>query len=218
MNDTKDELIAKMIESIKESETETFNYLLPEFLSRQVATYMSMREDLIFIQEETNLLIELAEKQTDFIDKKRLKIIAPSLWYSIVATYGRCFTDASHSQKPKLEKRDCFDHSNSELEQIHDYLMFLRHNFVAHRGNSESEEVLVYLKVQKKDSSLEKTTYGMKSLKSISPSKDKLKQYLRLFAHIQTIVERKLEIQTQKVHKKFLSEFDVHTIKYLLIQ
>ncbi len=60
---------------------------------RKIIGFQSIREDLLLAKASTEKLLE--EDQNS--------ILKASLWYSSLALYGRCFTDAAESQYPKLE-------------------------------------------------------------------------------------------------------------------
>jgi hypothetical protein len=168
---------------------------------------MSMREDFLFLKDTTRKLIEFIEVQPEKRDVITKNIFMPSLWTAIVITYGRNFTDASKAQKPKLEIKDCFSPDTKHLEETHTYLMDIRHNFIAHRGENDNELSLVYLKLPFEETEVKTSNYRIKSLRSINPSKERLLLCIELFEHLQTIVEEKLQKQTQKVHSRFLKEF-----------
>jgi hypothetical protein len=95
--------------------------------------------------------------------------------------------------------------------------MDLRHNFVAHRGETDNEHAIVFMKVPKGDLT-GKTEYRIKSSRAINASNERLRECLKLFAHIQQIVEEKLQKQTKKVHKRFLHEFDDKEMENFLIR
>jgi len=77
--------------------------------------------------------------------------------------YGKCFTDASENSFPKLEPSELFSEGGEKFE-THKYLMDLRHQFIAHRGDTASEVGVAYLLVPKSDS-LDKTRVQFNQLK-----------------------------------------------------
>jgi hypothetical protein len=217
MTERKDKILQHMLEEIKKEETDTLNFVIPGILARAIATYMSMREDLLLVQRQTKLLLDYKKPKPEGIDKDYQDTIILALWYSTVVTYGRCFTDASKVSKPKLELKDCFNKGNQKLSEIHEFIMDLRHNFVAHRGDTDNEQEIVFMKIPKGELT-GKTEYRIKSVRALSPSADRLIECISLFGHIQKIVEDKLQKQTEKVHKKFLHEFDPKEMMYFLIR
>jgi len=213
-----EKLIKALWEKVKDEEKDSLNFFLPKIFADKISTYMSMREDFLYLKNAAAKLSELIEipvAERDFVTEK---IYIPSLWIAIVITYGRNFTDASRAQKPKLEIKECLTPGNEFLEDAHNYLMDLRHNFVAHRGNNDSELSLVYLKLSKEESDMTKSEYRIKSLRSISPSKEQLLLCFGLFDHLQKIVEEKLQKQTQRVHSRLLKEFTPEQLAQLLIR
>lgn len=218
MVDKRRQIITQIIKKIKLEESDSFNYLLPQFLAKILVNYMSMREDLLLIQRQTEALLKYDYISINVIDKTTKDCIIQALWYSIVVTYARCFTDASKSSNSKLEIKDCFTNNEFDYLKTHSYLMDLRNNFVAHRGDSDNEISVVFMKIPKDDSKYERTEYRIKSVRSIMPSTEILKNCLDLFQHLQKVVETKLQKQTQKVHKKFLHGFEPTKMLTFLIK
>lgn len=214
-----EKLFKALWEKVKDEEQDSLNFFLPKIFADKISTYMSMREDFIYLKDAVSKLSELIKIPKSERDYVTEKIYIPSLWTAIVITYGRNFTDASKAQKPKLEIKECLTPGNELFENTHNYLMDLRHNFVAHRGNNDSELSLVFLKLPKEETTdLKKSEYRIKSLRSISPSKEQLLLCLGLFDHLQKIVEEKLEKQVQRVHSRLLEEFTPEQLAQLLIR
>ena len=111
-------------------------FAIPEFLSKSFVSYCSMHEDLILIKKYMDKL-----PMTD-------SVTSSALTYSVISLYGKCFTDAAKQKASKLEVRDLFRGGDaSKLRKTHDYLMNLRHSFVAHRGDTESEVEAAFLPI-----------------------------------------------------------------------
>ena len=70
--------------------------------------------------------------------------------YSLISLYGRCFTEASKNSFPKLESNDIFQEGDGNFE-THNFIMELRHNFIANSGDTESEIGISYMLVPKDD-------------------------------------------------------------------
>ena len=105
--------------------------VLPEQLSKNLVGWCAIQEDL------KQVLNFVSACKLDLPD-----IIYPALIYSMVGLYGKCFTDASHSEYPKLEPNDVFK-DNDHFLSVHTEIMELRHQFLAHRGNIYANQALL---------------------------------------------------------------------------
>ena len=99
------QLIAKAINDYGE---ENHVVAIPSFMSKQFSTYCSMREDLKLMLEYINLLKTNPTNQ----------YIKSSLTYSLLALYGKCFTDSTKSKKPKLEPNQVFDKKKKKEKRM----------------------------------------------------------------------------------------------------
>ncbi len=81
------------------------NYVvaIPGFMSKKFIAYCSMRDDL-------NLVIDYIQTLREIPDNK---IFKSALTYSLIALYGKCFTDASKNSYPKLEPNPLFDENEA---------------------------------------------------------------------------------------------------------
>ncbi len=187
--------VKAILEKIKnENDGQHIDYMVPGYTSKKLKTYQSMRGDLIICRDATVRLI--AEKFDH--------TITTSLYHTIIVLYGKCFTDASSSKSPKLEIKDCFDENNEELYIIHKDIIDLRNNFAAHRGSTEHEVGLAYLKLNIKDFSRQ---VRVKQLKRRMPKDTDLPLYLKLFDHLIVLVEKKFEREGNKVWDHMLNEY-----------
>lgn len=140
MNEYENKL-AEILEQIKGSNPETLKILVPQNMSKKISTYMLIREDLIFVKKTAIKLKEVNDIT-----------IKESLWYSLIAIYGRCYTNASNSKKPNLEPKVLFGKDQQKTEsETHEKLMTIRHTFLAHRGDNENEIPVVYLEMPKNE-------------------------------------------------------------------
>src|SRR6187402_2333988 len=113
-----------LIRLIKNAQTEyAENHLvvaIPGFLSKKFIAYCAMHEDL----KRTLEYIKILRTDVD-------PIVKSALTYSLIALYGKCYTDASKNKFPKLESKNLFE-ENTPLSETHNFLMNLRHQFIAH--------------------------------------------------------------------------------------
>jgi len=100
---------------------------------------------------------------------------------------------------------------------IHESIMTLRHNFIAHRGDNELEQSVVYFKISKKPP--QKTTeYGIKSLRANNQTQENLNDHLNLFSAIQKHINFKIEVHIDKVNNYIKNTYTQDTIEKLRIQ
>jgi hypothetical protein len=165
---------------------------VPGYLAKPLITYQSMREDLTLCLNAVNLLVEPQENQ----------IVSTSLWHTFIILYGKCFTDASSSKSSKLEPKDCF--SEGGLLVIHERLMELRHNFVAHRGSTEHEFGFAYL-------TMNLQTYErqarVKQIKRHTPDSEEISNYITLVTNLIRVVESKFKRAAEKTWSHMLEKF-----------
>ncbi|OFX55452.1 MAG: hypothetical protein A2046_12285 [Bacteroidetes bacterium GWA2_30_7] len=173
---------------------------------------MSIREDLRFVQDSLKMIIYYIDNNKDVSDT-----LKKALWHSIIISYGRCFTDSSKAKLGKLEIREYFKESDEKLRLTHELLMDLRHNFIAHRGITDNEVSVVYFKIPIKSKDKTSTEYRIKTVRSILPNIVQLREIESCVIHLIEIVEQKIKMQTEKVHKMILSEFTPEMINKFLI-
>lgn len=126
---TEDEKLTHILKGIQDKNNgETIEFVIPKKASRIIVAYQSLREDLLFCRNVIELL-----KDKEFDNTQKM-----SLYYSFIAIYGKCFTNASSSKSPNLSISD-FGLSLSKYEVLHKKLMDMRHNYISHRGISEDD-------------------------------------------------------------------------------
>ena len=209
----KEEIIIEMLEREKSQDANNFTLVLPSFIGKKLVSWTLIQCDILFAIDCAKQLITFkSAEQND-----RSQIIETSLWYSLIITYGKCFTE-NESGYSKLEKKDCFDETNvdNELLEIHNDLIELRNCFIAHRGNSENENAIVYVKIPKNEPISEKMEVKISTTQSFSPSIEMIEKYLVLFNHIVNIVNDKIQKQGDKITLSFLEEIDPQYWKYLI--
>ena len=176
---------------------------IPNFMANKIIAYQSMREDFLSIKNYIELLL----------NDELTPTIKASLWYSTIALYGRCFTDAKKSKFPKLEVLELFK-NKSELKAIHEQIMELRHKFVAHRGESSNEISIALMRIH--NPSYDKEII-VKQLRQNKPRVELLKNLLKLIEFILPIVEKKYEKAAIKVSKAVLENFTAEQLTKMRI-
>lgn len=163
-------------------------------MSKQFSTYCSIREDLKLILEYIDILKTNPTNQ----------YIKSSLTYSLLALYGKCFTDSTKTKKPKLEPNHVFD-KEKKKRKTHEYLISLRHEFIAHRGNTLGEIGIAFLAIPKKQNEQSQIRY--KQTKMISFNEKKLKKTESLIKFLVEKVEIKIQKCGQKAYDGFFKTF-----------
>lgn len=198
----------RLINLLKQAQNEfTENYLvlaIPGFLTKKFVAYCSMKED-----------IELITKYINLLRKEEDHIIKSSLSYAMISLYGKCFTDASKNSYPKLEPNDIFK-NQLEFQRIHNYLIDLRHQFIAHRGETESEIGIAFMIIPKNED-VDKTQLRFSQLKQNSFSKENLDKFENLMNFIHENLMEKIQKSGQKLHERYLKMFKPKEITQMLM-
>jgi hypothetical protein len=94
-----------------------------------------IREDL---KQVDAIFDELGSSESLSIPRQK------GLLFGALALYGKCFTEA-RGRKTTLKAESIFKGAPDELRNRHDWLMRLRHEFVAHGGDSQEEQLKLLL-------------------------------------------------------------------------
>lgn len=203
--DKKTDRLIHLIKKAQEQYSEEHLVLaVPGFISKKFIAYCAMKEDL-------GLILQYIGE----IKNNPPGVIKSALSYSLIALYGKCFTDASKSSFPKLEPTDLFSVGDINYE-THNYLMELRHQFIAHRGETENEICISYMLVPKKDS-LDKTQVRFSQLKMVGFSNEDLDKFETLMKFIIEKLLEKIQKSGQKVHDGMLNLFTPEQLTLMLM-
>ncbi|MBE98652.1 hypothetical protein [Flavobacterium coralii] len=197
--------LINLIKSAQEEYSDKYFIIaIPVFLGKKFVAYCSMKED-----------IELIIKYIDLLNEEVDDVIKSSLTYALISLYGKCFTDASKQKFPKLESKNLFE-DKPELLLQHEFLMDLRHHFIAHRGETESEIGISYLIIPK-EGDMNETQVRFSQLKQISFSKQQLNLLKELMLYIHNYLIEKIQKNGQKLHDDCFKIFDINTLKSMMI-
>lgn len=198
----------RLINLVKQAQNEfAENYLvlaIPGFLTKKFVAYCSMKEDIELILE----YIKLLRNDNDHVIKS-------SLSYAMISLYGKCFTDASKNSYPKLEPNDIFK-NQEKFAKTHEYLIDLRHQFIAHRGETDSEIGIAFMIIPKKEG-VDKTQLRFSQLKQNSFSNDNLNEFESLMNFIHDNLMEKIQKSGQKLHEGYLKMFQPEEIVQMLM-
>jgi hypothetical protein len=203
--DKKTDRIIYLINKAQEQFSEEHLVLaVPDFISKKFIAFCAMKEDL-----------ELILIYIDEIRSNPSWVIKSALSYSLIALYGKCFTDASKSGFPRLEPTDLFSADETHYE-THNRLMELRHQFIAHRGDLENEIGISFMLVSKKDS-LDKSQVHFSQVKMVSFSNEDLDKFKSLLKFVIEKLLEKIQKSGQKVHDGMLRLFTPEQLALMLV-
>ena len=117
---------------------------LKDRISQQLAGYALIEKDLrnviYWLKEIRKLIGDDRGKGAQISDDRERYMIVKGLFVSSLTFYGKCFTKCE-GRKIKLDRRFV----SEDLRECHDWAMHLRHNFAAHSGSDEFEDVKIAL-------------------------------------------------------------------------
>ena len=193
-----------LLQAKEEYSDEDIIVAIPNFFAKKFIAYCAMKEDL-----------ELGLEYIKLLKTEKNKILKSSLSYALISLYGKCFTDASKNSYPKLEPSSLFK-ENTELEDVHNFLMDLRHQFISHRGETNSEIAISYLLLPKGDD-LTNTQVRFSQLKQMAFSTKDLDKFEGVIQYLIHQLENKIEKSGNKIHDGFLDNFSKDLASALII-
>lgn len=166
--------------------------------------YLNIFHDLEFIK---SCLIYLYKN----FDNEEINFLKKSIWQSFIITYGKCFVNAK-GRKIKLEPNSVFKKANKDLLRIHDELMELRHQYIAHSGINAYETLEVFLALDITNEKIIKGFYH--SFKKVfTAGKENIKKYSILIEHIWQYVNNKVKEIDDKYQKHII---DTNTVENII--
>ena len=210
--DAKQKIFSEIINAIKIENVHTDNFLIPQPEDKRLRTLASMKNDINFCITSIERLIKMtADNDPD-------NFIKTALWKSCIITYGKCFTDASKSGHGHINVNDSYN-QNNELKAIHQKIMETRHNFIAHRGDNEFEELVPFFSQTKSNTIGPKiASFHVKSLRANNLTVDELKEYESAFLHISKYIDTRIDTQFRKVHQRLREKYSQDQILKLQIK
>ena len=116
---------------------------------------------------------------------------------------AKCFTEAK-GRKTTLKPESIFKHASTEIKARHNWLMRLRHEFVAHGGEAQEEQIKLLLVLKP-----EEEEKGVITLIGHGASAHNLE--IELIQESQETVRyaaRKISLQIDALQQKLLKKFD----------
>jgi hypothetical protein len=174
-------------------------------MSKKFIAYCAMKGDL-----------EMVLNYIEFLKTRPLDLtIKSSLTFSIIALYGKCFTDASKNSYPKLEPNVLFV-DQEDFFKTHKFLMDLRHQFIAHRGKTESEIGIAFMLIPKKVGDSQ-SQIKFNQIKQYSFDIEKLIEFEHLMKYIISDLEKKIQKSGQKLYDGLLENFTPEQLTFMAI-
>ena len=194
--------ILQMISKANEDfSNENFTFFIPEKYSKKFLSWCAIHFDLKFCSEY------LEELKNQHSNKFNISFL-----HTFLILYGRCFMDATSSKSSKLEK-EIFNDVLIALE-THSEIMELRHNFVAHRGESESEVGTAFWILGKNSQHSE---IKLKQIKRSSLPIEKIEKYQIHLHFLIKMVKARLDKHSDKLLTFFENKIpNEELIKYLI--
>lgn len=204
-----DKTTERYIQLIKNAQAEYseeyFAFAIPGFMSKKFIAYCAMKRDLELVIEYIEILKTSPQNAT----------IKSSLTFSTIALYGKCFTDASKNSYPKLEPNGLFENQDDFLK-THDFLMDLRHQFIAHRGKTESEIGIAFMLLPKKAGDSQ-TQIRFNQLKQYSFNVQKLTEFENLIKYIISELDKKIQKNGQKLRDGLIDNFTPEQLTFMMM-
>ena len=203
--DVKTERLLLLLKNAQTQYSEEYLVIaIPGFASKKFIAYCAMKEDL-----------ELLVKYIDIIKEKPNQTIKSALTFSVISLYGKCFTDASKNRYPKLEALDLFKTEENHAT-THEMLMELRHQFIAHRGETEKEIGIAFMLVPKAKPA-EDSKIRFSQLKQISFNEGEIEKIQNLVAYIIERLLEKIQVAGQKLHAGLLKTFTPEELAMMIM-
>ena len=206
MDKTTERYIQLIKNAQAEYSAEYFAVAIPGFMSKKFIAYCAMKRDLELVLEYIELLKTNPQNA----------IIKSSLTFSTITLYGKCFTDASKNSYPKLEPKSLFKNQD-ELSATHDFLMDLRHQFIAHRGKTESEIGIAFMLIPKEKESGTRSQIRFNQLKQYTFNTEKLTEFESVITFIISELDKKIQKSGQKLHDGLLNNFTPEQLSLMIM-
>jgi hypothetical protein len=178
----KNENIENAFEKIRDG-GKSFDYSI-DVDGKEIKRYkglVSIILDLEFVSDSIRLL-------NDMTDKKQ-KTVERSLFISSIITYGRCFTQ-TRGRGTKLDKSDSI---KPQFIELHEYIMELRHEYIAHAGISDAEKFYATLHFKRMDSKDIDMRLGYEGFGQIGLNAEQIKLFIELVKDLTTSLKQKRE-------------------------
>jgi hypothetical protein len=166
-------------------------------LSQQLAAYTLIEKDLrnVLVWLEAIEKMEPKEKlsASGIADNREIFNLIKGLYVGALTIYGKCFTSCE-GRRLKLQKK----FMDQEYRELHDHIMHMRHNFAAHSGSDNFEEVKVVLVLYPNKKSNDKP-FIYRELMQPDYIESTDISFIDLAKHLQTKVNEKIRVVSEKI-------------------
>ncbi|MTI39998.1 hypothetical protein [Fulvivirga lutimaris] len=205
--------IKDKLQEVSTNSNQTLSLTLNFEKARQFAHFIRAKEDLNYVIECCELLHEIESKKSfkegNLSNHDRLT--RQSLYFSLIFTYAKCFADNSRGKTTgKLEKRDHLKGAGDDTLNIHDELIEIRHNYLAHGTENSNEYIVAKLYFYPtEDEYTISTKLGYEGLRAFSSSIENLVKIKELAEIVIGNLNKKLE----KLKKAVMDEISKEPIE-----
>ncbi|PQJ71919.1 hypothetical protein [Polaribacter butkevichii] len=153
--DEKEEVNQSKIETLAHEELESNSWIIDKEYKylKNLNFYISIISDLEYVINCISELQIIREKEKH--QKEERILIKRSLFISVITTYGRCFTCTKKNGRIWLNKNlitEYFpknsDINSKDLIKFHEYIMNLRHKYIAHADENNFESTRAYIEFE----------------------------------------------------------------------
>jgi hypothetical protein len=172
-------------------------------VARRINGLVLIRKDLQFSASALETLIAQPKKA-------EMLIVRQSLWYAAIVTYAKCFVDAD-GRGMRLQSRSVFKSDAEKLTKIHEWMMGLRHSYIAHAGQNDEEEVHTWIALAA-DTSKKAFVANYHNMElSLSIPDHAAEEYLRtirfVLQHIEALLDKAYPALMREVEARSLEEW-----------
>jgi hypothetical protein len=172
-------------------------YALSEDETQYLSSWGSLAMQIREAEESLNLSIKFGKKRP--FGKFEEFILANALYKNSILAYAKCFSNSGKG-KISLDSNQVYANS-SKHKEIHDKLMGIRNEYVAHNDNNDFELAIV-LQKQEKDRIIISNTV------SYNTPVDDFNQYLELFKYCSIYIINQVNKKADKLEKRLGKRID----------
>lgn len=168
-------------------------------IGKKYAALFSIKEDLELAQRYTETYLSLEENESN-------SLIRQSLWCSAVVSYAKCFTNAKSGRKLFLNIDECFKMKTDTIFiELHDLIMDIRHNFLAHGGTSKLSK-LEYLLLVNNDLNDKRISSTVVNSNTTDIGNSQIKLFVELIEFILVYIEERIKSTFTHLSKEVTSK------------
>jgi len=169
-------------------------------LVEQIRDLQTLRNDLRYVAEWLSILSELE------ITSKQHALIANSLWFSVIITYGKCF--ASAEKKTRLEKKYYFKGESEQLKLIHKDMIDTRNSYIAHNLDYGCSKTEIFLSLENSTKKQLVGVYGISYSQRGARPKD-----VKAYESVVIMVHNKIDSLLKNKEEHLYNELKpIHTV------